>query len=504
MNPSQAFSRIPACLLLALLAATPAAARDTPPPPGVDVEVEWLSVVLAGRKVGHARIERETAPAKVTTRQLMNFEMGRSGVAVTMSTFESHEETPLGEPIAFTSVSSISGLKMRVEGRRTEGDRFAVKSGAVGAMRESELVWPDGALLSWGTEQRLLAAGTRAGTRLELSVFQPLLQDAVPLLHEVIGPAVLDLPGGATELIELRQAVRFPGGDMVSRVWADADLSMRRSTIDIMGQTLELIACDQACATAPNQPAEILETALLRAPRRLADDELAGALRIDLRSAEPLAGWPAIDGQRLLALGGDRYRIELPEPGKPLATGRGTAMAGAEAASAALPPPGPRDLERTDWLDYDTPAVAVLLEGIDPGLPPAERMAALEQRVYRHISNKNLRIGYASAGDAARLREGDCTEHALLLAALGRAAGVPSRVVNGLAYTEDFGSGGPVFVPHAWVTAWTGERWQAFDAALPGHQLRLAVHADDGDPWRFYSGLNAMGSLQVEAIGAPP
>jgi transglutaminase-like putative cysteine protease len=127
-------------------------------------------------------------------------------------------------------------------------------------------------------------------------------------------------------------------------------------------------------------------------------------------------------------------------------------------------------------------------------------MAALQDRVYRHISNKNLRIGYASAGDAARLREGDCTEHALLLAALGRAAGVPTRVANGLAYTDDFGSGGPVFVPHAWVAAWTGERWQAFDAALPGDQLRLALHADNGDPWRFYSGLDAMGSLQVESI----
>jgi transglutaminase-like putative cysteine protease len=148
--------------------------------------------------------------------------------------------------------------------------------------------------------------------------------------------------------------------------------------------------------------------------------------------------------------------------------------------------------------------VAALLDGIDLDLPPAARMAALQDRVYRHISNKNLRIGYASAGDAARLREGDCTEHALLLAALGRAAGVPTRVANGLAYTEDFGSGGPVFVPHAWVAAWTGERWQAFDAALPGDQLRLVLHADNGDPWRFYSGLDAMGNLQVESITGEP
>jgi hypothetical protein len=503
MNPNRSAPVALACCLLALVAASPALARELPPPPGVEIDVEWLSVVLAGRKVGHARIERETTPARVTTRQLMKFEMGRSGVAVTMSTFESHEETPLGEPVAFTSVSSISGLKMRVEGRRIEGDRFAVKSGAVGALRESELAWPEGALLSWGMEQRLRAAGTRPGTTLELSVFQPLLQDAVPLIHEVIGPAVVDLPGGPAELIELRQAIRFPGGDMVSRVWADDELSMRRSTMDIMGQTLELNACDEACATAPNQPAEILETALLRAPRKLTAADLAGGLRIELRSETPLSGWPEVDGQRLVDLGDGRYRIELPGAGAP-AAGPDPDGAAAPPASAALPAPGPRDLARTDWLDYDSPAVAALLEGIDLDLAPASRMAALQERVYRHISTKNLRIGYASAGDAARLREGDCTEHALLLAALGRAAGVPTRVANGLAYTEDFGSGGPVFVPHAWVAAWTGERWQAFDAALPGDQLRLAVHADNGDPWRFYSGLDAMASLDVESITADP
>ena len=165
-----------------------------------------------------------------------------------------------------------------------------------------------------------------------------------------------------------------------------------------------------------------------------------------------------------------------------------------------MSPPSERDVERTDWLDFDTEAVRDLIDGSTPSGDNVERMQALQDLVNGHISKKSLNIGYASAGDAARLREGDCTEHALLLAALGRAIGIATRVVNGLAYTGDFEGNKAVFVPHAWVAAWTGERWQAFDAALPGRQLRIALYAENGDPWRFYKGIDAFGKLRITAI----
>lgn len=477
MKPTRAFPILLLCLALPLSAP----ARDVP----AKTETEWLSVLLAGRKVGHARFDREQTAERVITRQFMQFELGRGGVAVSMSTDETHEETPDGQPLAFTSVSLISGLEMRVEGRRTDGDRFAMKSGAAGSLRESEIVWPDGALLAHGLELAMRKMGTHAGATAELKAFQPLMQEAMTMTYAVVGPAELDLPQGRVEAIEVDQTLKFPSGDMASRVWMDADYQLLKMTMDVLGQELELIACDRACAQAPNQPAEILTTSLVAAPRKLERGELDEALVIDLHSEVELSAWPGIDGQRLERLGGDRYRVHVRHP----------------KGGAAMTPPAERDLARTDWLDYDSPAVKALLADLDRQADPAARMRALQDVVFSHIGKKNLSVGYASAGDAARLREGDCTEHALLLAALGRAAGVPTRVVNGLAYSDDFGER-PAFVPHAWVAAWTGERWQAFDAALPGDELRLAIHADDGDPWRFYDGLQAFGQLRIERIEA--
>lgn len=475
-------------LLALLLSCASAVAREPIRAPSADPvqQTDWMSVLIEGRKVGHARTDRTIAGDRVTTRQFMSFELGRGGVNVAMSTDETHEETVDGTPLAFTSVSTISGLEMRVEGRRSETEpaRFVVKSGAAGALRDSEMAWPPGALLAHGAELRLRELGADAGATTTLRLFQPLLQDAIELRHQVVGPAVLDLPDGRQPVIEVRQTMGFPGGEMESRAWMDDDFQLRKMTMDVMGQELELVACDQACAQAPNQQAEILTSSLVPVPRPLTARERTAPLAIVFRHAREPAGWPGIDGQRVDTVGDQRHRVLTRHPG----------------GGDPIDPPGAQDLARTDWLDYDSPAVAALARQSDVDGDAAARMRALQQQVHRHIDNKSLRVGYASAGDAARLREGDCTEHALLLAALGRAAGIPARVVHGLAYSEDYGDGAAL-VPHAWVAAWTGERWQAFDAALPGDdQLRIAVHAADGDPWRFYNGLDAFGGIVVESI----
>ena len=54
-------------------------------------------------------------------------------------------------------------------------------------------------------------------------------------------------------------------------------------------------------------------------------------------------------------------------------------------------------------------------------------------------------------------RVGDCNEHAVLMAALSRAAGIPSRVEAGLVYLK--GS----FYYHAWNLVYLG-RWITADA----------------------------------------
>jgi hypothetical protein len=82
----------------------------------------------------------------------------------------------------------------------------------------------------------------------------------------------------------------------------------------------------------------------------------------------------------------------------------------------------------------------------------------LLQWVYRSVEKKPV-LSIPSALEVLRTRAGDCNEHATLLTALLRAAGIPARLAVGLVYTRD------KFYYHAWSEAYLGE-WISMDATL--------------------------------------
>jgi transglutaminase/protease-like cytokinesis protein 3 len=74
-----------------------------------------------------------------------------------------------------------------------------------------------------------------------------------------------------------------------------------------------------------------------------------------------------------------------------------------------------------------------------------------------------------TASDVLRERRAECQGHAYLFAALARASGIPTRIVNGIVYAAEHGG----FLYHTWNESWIAERgWQPVDATFG------QVHAD--------------------------
>jgi hypothetical protein len=69
---------------------------------------------------------------------------------------------------------------------------------------------------------------------------------------------------------------------------------------------------------------------------------------------------------------------------------------------------------------------------------------------------------FATATEAAKSREGDCSEFAVLLAAMLRANKIPARIAVGLVYLEHSQAIGF----HMWTEAYLGGRWIPLDATL--------------------------------------
>ncbi len=96
--------------------------------------------------------------------------------------------------------------------------------------------------------------------------------------------------------------------------------------------------------------------------------------------------------------------------------------------------------------------------------------------VYRMLKKRNTAT-FSSAVETLNSGFGDCGEHAVLLAALLRAAGIPARVVMGLVYMES----GKGYYYHVWVSAYTG-KWIFADPSngvFPADRDRIPLMIDD-------------------------
>jgi transglutaminase-like putative cysteine protease len=168
----------------------------------------------------------------------------------------------------------------------------------------------------------------------------------------------------------------------------------------------------------------------------------------------------------------------------------------AEAALAALKP--------SDWVQSRAPAIRKLAaRAVGDAADAATGARRIERFVREHIDDKDLSVGYASALEVAESRQGDCTEHAVLAAALCKAAGIPARLAVGFAYAEGFGGRQNVLVPHAWTQVYLEGKWYSLDAALPGFDAgHILLDTGQGAPVDFLGAAVLLGRLKVEAVRA--
>jgi len=129
-------------------------------------------------------------------------------------------------------------------------------------------------------------------------------------------------------------------------------------------------------------------------------------------------------------------------------------------------------LKSTPFLESDDKLIRTLAKTIKGNLKNPYLIAKkIEEWVFKAITKKNLTVVFATALETAENLEGDCTEHAVLLAAICRAANIPSKVVIGLVYSEAFSKPGDkekgAFYFHMWTEVYVG-RWIALDATIGG------------------------------------
>ncbi|NVL90510.1 MAG: transglutaminase domain-containing protein [Desulfobacterales bacterium] len=153
-----------------------------------------------------------------------------------------------------------------------------------------------------------------------------------------------------------------------------------------------------------------------------------------------------------------------------------------------------RFLKPTPFIQSNHPHIKnTVSEVVSPGDSPVTKVQKLVAWVYENIEKRPV-LSVPNALETLERRMGDCNEHAVLLAALARAAGIPAQVEAGLVYMKGR------FYYHAWNVLCLG-RWVTADA-LMGQMPADVTHIRfvRGEPRQQIDLMGVIGKVKLEIL----
>lgn len=452
----------PAILAIALFTLAPHASAqlfDYKNPPQGRFSDEWLDILLGESKIGYGHSTLTRDGDKIKTAMDVRIEMGRADFPVKMQILSTTTETVEGQPLAFSTEQLISDMKVLREGT-IKGGKVTIASSQFGVEQKQEFDFPEGAVMTWGALREQLKRGLEPGLEYTDRIYSPdLLLNGAVEAHTKVGDWETFIHDGQ-QMRGMRIAVtmKTPVGEMEMISWSDKDGRMLKAIMPAPGiGDMVMIAVTQEEALKDFVPPEVFMATTIKVGALDYEDARRITYKISAKSdAIKLDDIPSTGNQRVVKSSEKEAVIEVhhaafrAEPSSPL-------------------PPSQRDqyLSANLIINTDDPELQkVAKQAAGDAKEKFELADNLRKFVTEYISDKSLDIGFATASEVCRNKEGDCSEHAVLLAALGRINGIPSRVAVGLAYVPWFGGASDVFGYHMWTQFHLDGQWYDFDAAL--------------------------------------
>jgi hypothetical protein len=460
------------------------------------VETEYYAVFMDNKKVGRAEGLRTVDKGIVRTTEKMEMTIARAGASMTIKTVETVIESKDGLPIGFETEENMAGMAKKVVGKLTNQGKVDITITATGTSQQMTIDWPQGAMMTESLRLLQLQKGLNEATSYQVNMFSPALLAAVPVQISIGGSGQVDLLGSVVELTKVTTTMMIMTESFTSTSYVDKQLSAKKIVMPMLGMNLELVACDKAFALSDNDVVDFLERLLVQCPAPLSDVESKKSITYHIKP---------IDAAKVKIPSGDSQMVQFQADGtiavtvRPIEPDSGIKFPYEGDSTEIL-----ESLKPTRYLQSDDEMVSDLARRAVSGAEDAATaLRQIESFVNGYITAKNLSVGYATAADVAASRQGDCSEHALLAAAMCRSAGIPARVVSGIVYTPSFAGRKDVFIGHAWAEAFVGDKWIAIDPTRapsgfgPGH---IALAAGSGDPVDFFSMISTLGYFTIEKV----
>jgi len=485
------------CLAFLALSWGAVASADAPT---IEREESWQVLFLGGQRVGYARMlidpRQRDGQTIVRSANEMHMTLKRFGQTLRMATELVSDETLDGDLLTFTfEMKNPPATTTKTTGT-VDGKDLKLVTEINGRRQNSTSPWTPG-VKSPAYQDRLLRLNPlKPGETKTFEAFVPEFNKAAKItIAAGDTEAVTLLDGKEAKLQKIKVTNSLMPG-IVMDAWIDEKGESVKSVTPMLGIEMVTYTVSRDEAMRQIDVAELdLGVSTLVKTKRIANpyETRKAVYRITISNDSPVKIIPTGDTQSV-------------KPGATDDTAELTVTALPLPKSARVEPVDKEFLASTSFLQCDDEKVQEHAQKAAGNLTdPAQIARAMEKYVRDKLTNKNFSTALASAAEVARNLEGDCTEHACLLAAMLRAKQIPSRVAVGLVYVE----GPSAFGGHMWTEANLDGKWVPLDGTL-GRGGTGATHIKLGDATfadeaaaplsSFANLLTVIGKLKIDVV----
>jgi hypothetical protein len=463
----------------------------------------WDAVYLAGAKIGfiHTFVEKVPNKGKTYLRVRMDMEMRLkrgNDVAVTELKYGTIE-TMDGQVLKLDTrtTAGAGSTDLRAHGNVIDGKMTLVLEGT-GERQELSIPWSSDVRGPYAAEQSMARAPMKENEVRQIKMFVPDLNKVcdVELKARGLEPVIL---GDKQKRLLLRvdQITRLDGKprpEFDARLFVDAQGQVLKSEQDMMGGVVTYRTTEEGAKSAAGPiQFDLIKNTVIKVAARIPTSDRTRYVRYQLK----MPGGDLSD-----VIPADARQQFLPGGAPELAVLDVRSMGPADGAPAA-----PVDAQFTKpnaLVTSQDSQVRALTQRATRGAKDVwQKVERINHFVFEKMTDKNFNIAFAAASEVARDLSGDCTEHAVLAAAMYRAAGIPSRVAVGLIYVEQQGG----FGYHMWNEVFVNQRWVALDpsfdqSTVDAAHIKLSDSSLEGvSPFEtFLPVLKVAGKLEITPI----
>ncbi|MEX2188506.1 MAG: transglutaminase family protein [Pirellulales bacterium] len=443
------------------------------------VRERWYGIYMRGTKVGYAstrqRVVEEHGETLSETTTSMTLETPRENAVARMKITATSVETPQGDLRRYSRSTDV-GKELQTANCRVAGGTLTIEDRVGG---DRQLPWREEFLGPHAWERILASSPPTPG---ETRSFRALEESYLAIAaQELVGGPVEETttPTGKKRLRRVEHRVTTPDAQtQVYQLWIDERGTCVKQRNDAADMEMHLLSREEALKPSAS-PLNLVDDMMVRLATPLANARRTKWVRyrIAVERGEVERMVAACPSQAVRRI--DAQTVELVVravgPETDLAARAGDVKFADEStpADAAY-------LKPNHYITADDPRVAALArEAAGDAKDPWELAVALERVVADRMEQFDYSQTFLTAAEAAVGRRGDCSEHAVLLAAVLRARKIPSRVAIGLVYVN--GAMGY----HMWTEAWINGRWVGLDATrgdggIAADHIKVAATGLDG------------------------